>query len=148
MKSIVQLIFVVLVALLFSSQIFAQTAADKVVGVWLTQNKDGKIEIYKAGNQYYGKLVWGKELYEKDGKTLKKDIQNPDKKLQSRTLLNLVLLTGFLYKDEYWQEGKIYDPESGKTYNSIIKLEGNKLKLTGYIGITLFGRTEVWERVK
>ncbi len=148
MKSFIKSIIVGLFVLLTINQSNAQTAADKVVGVWLTQNKDGKIEIYKSGNQYFGKLVWGKDLYEKDGKTLKKDIHNPDKKLQSRTLLNLVLLTGFNYKDDYWQDGKIYDPESGKTYSSEIKLEGGKLKLTGYIGITLFGRTEVWERVK
>lgn len=148
MKSIIKSVIIGLFVLLSINQSNAQTAADKVVGVWLTQNKEGKIEIFKSGNQYFGKIVWGKDLYEKDGKTLKKDVHNPNANLRSRTIQNLVILTGFNYKDDYWQDGKIYDPQSGKIYSSEIKLECGKLKLTGYIGITLFGRTEVWERVK
>ena len=148
MKSIIKSVIIGLFVLLSINQSNAQTAADKVVGVWLTQNKEGKIEIFKSGNQYFGKIVWGKDLYEKDGKTLKKDVHNPNANLRNKTIQNLVILTGFNFKDDYWQDGKIYDPQSGKTYSSEIKLEGGKLKLTGYIGITLFGRTEVWERVK
>ena len=55
MKSIIKSVIIGLFVLLSINQSNAQTAADKVVGVWLTQNKEGKIEIFKSGNQYFGK---------------------------------------------------------------------------------------------
>ena len=43
-----------------------------------------------------------------------------------------------------YKDGTIYDPKSGKTYSCKMTIDGNKLKIRGYIGISLFGRTEVW----
>ncbi len=43
--------------------------------------------------------------------------------------------------------GRIMDPKSGKTYRlKVVQLSDNKLKLRGYIGIPLFGRTQYWYR--
>jgi uncharacterized protein (DUF2147 family) len=139
-----------LVLCLFSSVIsFGQTAspADKILGVWLSEEKDGKIEIYKSGNKYMGKLIWGATIFEADGVTSKKDAKNTDVKLRSRNLKDLVMLTDFVFEDGEWTDGKIYDPKSGKTYSSTIKLQGNTLSLRGYVGISLLGRTSVWTRV-
>lgn len=58
------------------------------------------------------------------------------------------LLTGFLFTDNSYTNGKIYDPESGKTYECKMTLTDNFLKVRGYIGISLFGRTETFERIK
>lgn len=121
---------------------------DKIIGVWINEEKDGQIEIYKLGNKYFGKIVDGKDLYELDGKTLRKDTKNPDPKLKTRALLNAVILTDFVFTDGEWSDGKIYDPKSGKTYSSTMKLKGAKLELRGYVGVSLFGRTTVWERAK
>jgi uncharacterized protein (DUF2147 family) len=140
---------VTLFALMISTSAMSQTSpADKVLGVWLSEEKDGKIEIYKTGDTYSGKILEGRNLLENDGKTLRKDTRNPDAKLRSRALLNLVILTGFKYQDEEWTGGKIYDPKSGKTYSSTIKLKKDKLELRGFVGFSLLGRTTVWERVK
>jgi uncharacterized protein (DUF2147 family) len=134
----------ILIALLMTTKMFAQ--ADKVVGVWLNEEKDAKVEIYKTGEKYFGKIVWGKNIYEPDGKTARTDIKNPDAKLRSRSLVNLVILTNFKYDDGEWNGGKIYDPKSGKTYSCIMRFKGNTLEIKGYVGITLLGRTTVWTR--
>ena len=57
-------------------------------------------------------------------------------------------LSGFRYDvDGRWVDGRIYDPNSGNTYKGTIQqVDANTLKLRGYIGISLFGRTEKWTR--
>lgn len=124
----------------------AQTKADDVVGVWLTAGKEpAKIQVYKSGDKYYGKIIWLK-YPEKDGKP-RTDIKNPDKNKQTRSVIGLVILQHFKFDDDEWTDGDIYDPESGKTYNCTLSLkEKNILKVRGYIGISLLGRTEIWNR--
>jgi len=126
---------------------FAQNAG-AIVGVWLNQEKDAKIEIYKSGEKYYGKLIWGKNIFEADGKTSKKDSKNTDESLRTRNLLNLVLLKDFVYDedDKEWTDGTIYDPKNGKTYSCVMSIENSSLKITGYIGFTWIGRTVVWTK--
>lgn len=122
--------------------------SDKILGVWMSQEKDGKIEIYKSGNKYFGKLIWGKTMYESDGSTSKKDVKNKDEKLRGRNLKDLLMLKNFIYNDEVWEGGEIYDPYSGKTYSCTMKISDGKLNIRGYIGISLLGRTAIWERIK
>ena len=144
-------IALILVTLLLSTHaLLAQKSeGDRINGNWLNEEKDGRIEIYRTGDRYFGKLVWARELMEADGKTPRKDrtdIKNNDPKLRSRQLLNLVILTNFTYDNGVWSGGKIYDPKSGKTYSCTMKLKGNKLEIRGYVGISMFGRTTVWTR--
>lgn len=124
---------------------FAQQA-DAVTGTWLNEEKDAKIQVYRSGDTYSGKLVWIARPYEDDGKTPRKDSKNADPKLRSRGLMNLVILSGFKYDDGEWEDGKIYDPKSGKTYSSKMKLSGNQLNIRGYVGVSMFGRTTVWTK--
>jgi uncharacterized protein (DUF2147 family) len=58
------------------------------------------------------------------------------------------MLTAFKFDgDDEWIGGDIYAPESGKTYSSYMYLKDiNTLKVRGYVGISLFGRTETWTR--
>ena len=123
-------------------------SGDEIIGVWLTDEKNGKIEIYKENNRYFGKLIWGSDMYDENGKS-KLDAKNPDKELKKRPLEGLVLLKNFEYNgDKEWEGGKIYDPQSGKTYSCVMKLEGEELKVTGYIGFSWIGRTVRWTRIK
>lgn len=119
---------------------------DRILGEWLNEEKDGKIEIYKSGNLYFGKITWGSNIFEEDGKTSRKDVKNPNEKLQTRNLLNLVILHNFKYEGGIWDHGKIYDPKSGKTYSCTMKLRDNKLEIRGYVGVSLLGRTTYWEK--
>lgn len=75
------------------------------------------------------------------------DHNNPDPALRKRSLCNLEIGSDFtIAGDTQATGGRLYDPESGKTYKGNINLEGDILKLRGYIGIALFGRTETWRR--
>ncbi len=135
-------------ALLFVVNADAQTA-DAILGKWINPSGEGQIQIYKKGNLYFGKLAWIKEPEDPATGKPKVDINNPDKSLQSRPILGLELLKNFKFDgDDVYEGGTIYDPKSGKTYSCKMTLSGNKLKIRGFIGISLLGRSEVWTRVK
>ncbi|MEE2671040.1 MAG: DUF2147 domain-containing protein [Bdellovibrionota bacterium] len=122
--------------------------ADDVLGFWLSESKKGVVEIYKKGDEFEGKLVWIKDIH--DGKVEDKlDINNPEESERKKSLKGLVNLKGFKFDGNEWTGGTIYDPQKGKTYKAFMKMDGNdKLKIRGYIGISLFGRTTEWERQK
>lgn len=146
---LVKKIFVSLLLISFSSTVFAEKFSDAdILGFWLTESGKGVIEVYKNGEEFEGKLVWIQDIHEGLVKD-KLDKHNPDEKLQKRSILNLRNLSGFKFKSNEWSGGKIYDPKSGKTYSSYMKLENiNQLNLRGYVGIPLFGRTSEWKRQK
>ena len=119
---------------------FAQTGSDKIIGLYWAPKKDAKIQIYKKADRYFGKTVWAA--------TPRKDTENPDKLLRERNLVGTDILTNFSYDDDHYTGGEVYDPGNGKTYNCKISFVGQDLKVRGYIGISLFGRTEIFERIK
>ena len=53
-------------------------------------------------------------------------------------------------KDDEWKGGEILDPKNGKTYSCRLRLkdDGKKLEVRGYIGFSLFGRSQMWLREK
>ncbi len=116
--------------------------ADRLMGIWLTESKD-KVEIYKKGEQYFGKGVVTPE--NKD----RLDDKNPDESLRTRRLADVLILKDFRYLGENrWGKGTIYDPNNGKTYRCTITMKSeDEVRVRGYIGISLLGRTEVWPRV-
>lgn len=137
----------VLFLLFVSLSCFSQTvSADAVIGTWLTASGKAKVQIYKEGDKYNGKIVWLKTPTYEDGKP-KTDKNNPDKAKQSVPLLGLNMLKGFEFDEDEWEDGTIYDPENGKTYSCTIKYRDGKLDLRGYIGISLIGRTRTWYKV-
>lgn len=130
-----------------ASSIFAQKK-DDILGKWLNSSGEGQIEIFKKGEKYFGKLVWIKEPNDENGKP-RTDVKNPNANLRTKPILGLEIVKDFVYEDNGWTDGKVYDPKTGKSYSGNISLEGaNKLKMRGYIGISLIGRTEVWKKVK
>ena len=139
------------IAILFSIPVVSAQStnkADDIIGIWLSEEKNGKIEIYKSGDKYYGKLIWGKTMFEADGRTSKKDVKNSDINLRTRKLKDLIMLTDFVFEDNVWSGGKIYDPQAGKLYSCTMKLKANTLNIRGYVGISLFGRSSQWTRIK
>ena len=75
------------------------------------------------------------------------DAQNPDAALKTRKLCNLQIGSGFTPDvADKAGNGKIYDPNSGRTYSATMMVKGDVLKLRGFIGVSLLGRTETWHR--
>lgn len=131
---------------LFVINTLALAQADPIEHTWYNEAKTGKVQIYKARDgKYYGKLVWLKEP-NRDGKP-KLDIANPDKSKRNQPTLGLILLKGFKKTEEgVYDDGTIYDPKNGKTYDSVMKLHGDKLDVRGYIMVSLIGRSETWTK--
>jgi len=149
MKHFPVIIILVALAIIFNPLTSLSQEADAVLGIWLTQDKDSKVEIYKKNNKYHGKIVWLKEP-NKNGKP-KVDDKNPDEKKNGRAIMGLVLMTNFEYDEDFvWEDGEIYDPKNGKTYSCKMTLskDKNTLDVRGFIGISLIGRTAVWTRSK
>lgn len=115
-------------------------AAAPVTGKWVTQSKDGVVEIYECGATICGKLA--KFLVPPPNGVGQKDINNPNKALRGRTLLGMDILTGFKAVGNEWK-GQIYDPKSGKTYRSIVyKGKSGNLVVKGCIGP--FCQAQTW----
>ena len=140
--------------ILFLCSIFMQVPAfaqhaDDVLGRWMNSTNEGTIQVYKKGNQFFGKLIWIKNPDDPATGKPQLDKLNPDKKLQTQPVLGLEILKGFTFDgDDTYEGGTVYDPKSGKTYSCKMTINGNKLKMRGYIGVSLLGRTEIWTRVK
>ncbi|WP_236548024.1 DUF2147 domain-containing protein [Polaribacter septentrionalilitoris] len=116
---------------------------------------------WHSTNEETGKVDSVIEVYEKNGKAFAKvvEIKNPDRKNalcdlcegknKNKPILGLNILTGLEKDDDEWSGGKILDPRNGKVYKCYIKLEEpNKLKIRGYIGFALIGKTAYWTRAK
>ena len=127
---------------------------DRILGLWNTAEEDCKIEIFKCGNIYCGRIAWLKEpLYPAgDGMGMAGrpivDRQNPSPDLRSRPLVGLQLMEGFIYTGKnVWERGTIYNPETGKTYKCKMTLTApDHLEVRGFIGISLLGGTSIWTR--
>ncbi len=113
----------------------------EVLGIWKTEKKDALVEISRCGENICGDVVWIIE----DGSA--KDINNPDPALRDRPILGLRIMADFKYEGNKKWKGNLYDPDNGKTYKGDISLSGpDTLKLRGYVGTPLLGRTSVWTR--
>ena len=112
--------------------------AQGIMGKWITEAGDAQVEIYQQGDKINGKIVWLQQGPET------KDKHNPDAELKERKLMGVNILSGLSKSKDKWEGGKIYNPKNGKTYKCTIWLEGNNLKVRGYLGI--FYETQTWKR--
>ncbi len=136
-------------ALSFLSLI-AYASGKDVVGQWITQDGDSRVEIFQnSDGKFYGKIVWLKYPKNSDG-TEKLDTKNPKESMKIQKIEGLQILKSFEYSadDEEWSGGTIYDPKSGSTYKCVIWFDDddNTLNVKGYIGFSLMGKTVQWKR--
>lgn len=118
-------------------------------GYWLTEKKNGIIQIYRCGGDMMcGKIAWFR-IKPDSPNPRGLDLKNPDPAQRSRSLCGLALMSGFkpAAQSGSWEDGRIYDAESGDTYHATIQLRADgTLSVRGYIGIPLLGGGEVWTR--
>ncbi|MDP5105254.1 DUF2147 domain-containing protein [uncultured Polaribacter sp.] len=141
MKKIILTLFIITI----SVSVNAQT----IFGTWHSKNEDtGKVdsvvEVYEHNGKAFAKII---EIKNPDRKNAVCDLC--DGKNKNKPILGLNILTGLQKDGEEWSGGQILDPRNGKIYKCYIKLEGaNKLKIRGYIGFALIGKTAYWERAE
>ena len=143
-----------MISTVFYGAMAQSSTADEVKGTYWNAEKTSHIRIYKAKNgKYYGKIAYLKEPNDENGNP-KTDPENPNKELRSRSRLGMVIMKSFEWNesDARWEDGTIYDPVSGNTYDGYMYFEGDNrttLYLRGYmLGMTWLGRTSEWTRVQ
>ena len=113
-----------------------------VTGRWLTVEGKALVEIGPCGASICGRIA--KVLKPRPGGPAV-DVNNPDPALRGRPIAGIVFLSGFTPSGDRWK-GRIYDPESGRTYRSELIGGGSVLKVKGCIGP--FCRTQEWTAVR
>lgn len=126
------------------------SAARPEIGVWFDDSAQGAVEIYICAdnpNRLCGRIVWLKEPLNAEG-VPKHDRYNPKSEQQTRPICGLPVLWGLgLMSDGTFDGGQIYDPKTGKTYSSAIKLaQADKLVVTGYLGMKMLGKSFTWTK--
>jgi uncharacterized protein (DUF2147 family) len=107
------------------------------------------VEISQCGEGLCGRVVWLRSPFDEDGCELR-DRNNPSSELRTRSIVGLEVLrtTGLTTSDQDAEICQVYDPVSGRTYHCQFWLDGDdRLRLRGYLGVPLFGRTTTWLRV-
>jgi uncharacterized protein (DUF2147 family) len=118
------------------------------VGLWYAEGGAAQVAIEPCGAELCGRVVWLRSPLDDDGCDLR-DRHNPEPALRSRRVIGLDVLHGLKPQGVgTWGSGSIYDPASGNTYTCSLTINGDdRLRLRGYIGIPLLGRTTTWTRV-
>jgi uncharacterized protein (DUF2147 family) len=137
----------------FATSGFASTQpVNSPVGYWKTiDDVSGKpksiVQIWQTDDKaLMGKVI---KIFPKVGNDQHKLCANCKGDLHNQPIVGLVILKGLKQQKTNWDDGKILDPENGKTYSCAVKVgdNGKKLNVHGYIGIPLLGRSQTWERV-
>ena len=128
---------------------FAQAESSSPVGYWETIDDDGVtptsiVQIYRDGDVLSGRIV----------KILRKDAR-PDAvceacrgDLKDKPVVGLRIIWGMKEDGDQWEGGHILDPDSGKDYKCTMVVEGDNLKVRGFLGFSLLGRTQIWRRAQ
>ena len=143
MKKSIVFSLVVFFAMIFNAQ------SQSVLGKWKTiDDATGQaksiVEVYEKSGKVYGKII---------------EILNPEKRKSLCTkcvgedkntpILGLVIIKDLVKDGNEYNDSKILDPLKGEEYKCFITLDGkDKLKVRGFVGVSLFGRTQYWYRVK
>ena len=130
----------------------AMAQAPSAVGRWTTIDDETKkpksvITIWEENGKLFGKI---EKLF-----LAPDEEQNPlcDKcegALKNQPIIGMTILRDLKKDDDEWTGGTVLDPANGKTYKCKIAVEdgGKKLKVRGYIGMSLLGRTQYWVRAE
>lgn len=117
-----------------------------ITGEWETYDDETNenkalIEIYQTGDLYFAKIV---KSYISDNTAICKNCPGAKK---DTPIAGLVIIEDLKKDGDEYNDGEILDPQNGKTYSCYVELvDDNKLKVRGFLGVSLFGRTQYWRR--
>lgn len=115
-------------------------------GLWLTENERSVVELYqcKKGEPLLcGKIAWIIEG------GMQHDTKNPDASKHTRPICGLTIVSGLrMEKPTFWSGGKVYKADEGDMYDANMTiLSDDKVQLRGFVGISMFGKSQTWTRV-
>ncbi|WP_297806443.1 DUF2147 domain-containing protein [uncultured Polaribacter sp.] len=123
--------------------------SQSIFGKWYSTNDetgeiDSVIEVYKKQEKAFGKII---EIKNSERKNAVCDLCKDKNK--NKPILGLNILNGLEKDGEEWSGGTILDPRNGNVYKCFIQLvQQDKLKIRGYLGLSIFGKTAYWQRAK
>ena len=120
----------------------AVAAAQSPVGTWYTQDRSAKVRIAPCGQKLCGQIVWARDRASGSAAAAR-DAANPDPTLRSRPIIGLQIIRDFTPAGPgKWGGGKIYDPNSGRTYASKMSLSAQGvLKVEGCVSVICQAQT-------
>jgi len=123
--------------------------ADRILGIWQTEEKNLQIEMIEEDGYYVGKMIWFLCASGESMMFSYRDTENPDPKLTTRPLIGLNVVEKIYYQgDNVWGDGKIYDPNTGHTFDARITLTTpNTAIVRGYWKFRWIGRSIVFHRL-
>jgi len=120
------------------------------VGLWKTIDDSsgqpkGLVRIREVKGQFEGKIEKG---FPKPGEDQPPKCEKCDGPRRNQPVIGMTILWGLTKQGDEYQDGEILDPETGKIYRAKMKLieGGKKLEVRGFIGVSLFGRSQIWLR--
>lgn len=129
----------------------AHAAVPSPIGTWKTIDDDtheakALVEISEHDGVLSGRIT---QLFRKPGEDQDPRCEPCQGERHTQRVLGMTILWNMHRDGEAWDGGEILDPEEGKVYRCTLHAVdgGAKLEVRGYIGISLLGRTQVWERV-
>lgn len=135
----------------------AIAATDTPVGTWKTiddstNQAKSLVKITEDNGALQGEVV---KLLNRTPEEIARDGEQPvcikcDGKRKDQPVVGMTVIWGVSRDGDKWSGGKILDPKNGKTYKVTLTLTngGQSLEVHGYIGFSLFGRTQTWQRVE
>lgn len=143
-----KIITILVFTFVFNVLAFAQNA-DDITGLWYSQadsqNRVSVVEIYKENNKYYAY-----SFAYKNSNDIVNDVNNPKKELRNLPLKGLVYLYDLEFVNGEWKNGKIYNPDDGKTYHAKVTLSdnGTEIKIRASADRAgIFGKTITWKKL-
>jgi uncharacterized protein (DUF2147 family) len=128
-----------------------RAAEPTAVGLWeQVDEKSGKAEswfkISERNGVYEGTIV---KIFSKPGEDENMVCDKCEGAERGAPVLGLKLIKGMRRNGMSYEDGTITDPRDGSVYRALMKVspDGQKLEVRGYLGISLFGRTQVWKRL-
>lgn len=124
-------------------------AAEKLDGYWMDSHGEVILVIRRCGRARCGKVAWLRKPRGPDGGPLR-DFRNTDTKLRRRFVCGMRVVNNFKKQsDGSWGDGTVYIPDHGMTVSGYAQiLSANRVKVTGYFLLPIFGSSEVWTRVR
>ena len=130
---------------------FSQNNPDQIVGRWMSTENNLAVEIFKTGSNYKAQVVWFDDSDDKTRAMNKRcDWKNPDENSRARKIIGLEVMHGLVYNEmnNDWEDGRIYDPNSGKFWNAkACFTKGELLKVRGYWGFPLLGKDILFKKI-
>jgi uncharacterized protein (DUF2147 family) len=119
-----------------------------LIGEWWTEGKQGRIKFAKYADGTFRGVTTCCVPDRETSEHPIKDKNNPNPKLRDRTTVGIVIIWKLTYDDGEYSGGYVYNPRDGKTYRFEAKvIDHETVKIRGYIGLPLFGQSQIWKRV-